>query len=68
MWPPQQREDASGKVLASTLSEIASLKKSTQTPPEILSGLPPYLPLPVPLEPVSTNSAAIANPGVSMGQ
>ena len=63
----QQRESASTQVLATTLSQIASLKQTTQTPAEILSELPRYLPLPAPLEPVSTNSAAV-NPAAVAGE
>lgn len=54
------RERDRDGALKNTLAQIASLKRSVQTPAEILRGLPNYLPLPQPITMVPTVSPAAA--------
>lgn len=54
------RERDRDGALKNTLAQIASLKRSVQTPAEILRDLPNYLPLPQPITMVPTVSPAAA--------
>lgn len=49
------RESARANTLEQSLAEIAEIKRSTQTPEQILRELPKYLPLPQPITPETTN-------------
>ena len=59
----QKREQDRAAQLADTLRQIADLKRTVQTPQQVLRAIPQYLPpLPQPLEPIAPSSPA-SQPG-----
>jgi len=56
-------ERARQTALTATLAQIENLKRTTQTPEQILRDLPKYLALPQPITLVRPENSAAANPG-----